>query len=199
MKRTLQLISFALLLGAAAFAQQPTLRVGAAKVDATPTQMPQGYLGVLDHIYVRAIVIDNGQTKAALVEALRSGRLGGAGLDVFEQEPPRPGDPLLALPNVVLTPHVAAGTRDALIAKMDAAFANMARVTRGEPPLHTVEKNTARGFEPSAFMTHRLYWPRRSVMKAIVLPSGEMRGWKLSATPEFCVRAVASPPAAGIL
>ena len=77
--------------------------------------------------------------QAALVAALRSGHLGGAGLDVFEEEPPRPGDPLLSLPNVVLTPHVAAGTRDALIAKMDAAFANMVRLTCGERPLHVVE------------------------------------------------------------
>ena len=76
--------------------------------------------------------------QAALVEALRSGHLAGAGLDVFEQEPPEPGDPLLAMPNVVLTPHIAAGTRDGLIAKMDAAFANMVRVTRGEAPRHVV-------------------------------------------------------------
>ncbi|MDI7274876.1 MAG: 2-hydroxyacid dehydrogenase [Anaerolineae bacterium] len=78
--------------------------------------------------------------QAALVAALQSGHLAGAGLDVFEEEPPRRTDPLLALPNVVLTPHVAAGTRDGLIAKMDAAFANMMRVARGELPLHVVEE-----------------------------------------------------------
>jgi len=76
--------------------------------------------------------------QAALVRALRDGRLAGAGLDVFEEEPPRPDDPLLSLSNVVLTPHIAAGTRDALMAKMEAAFANMLRVTRGEEPLHLV-------------------------------------------------------------
>lgn len=75
----------------------------------------------------------------ALVSALEIGHLGGAGLDVFEQEPPFQNDPLLHFPNVVLTPHVAAGTRDALITKMDAAFANMVRLTQGEPPLHVVE------------------------------------------------------------
>ncbi len=50
----------------AAFAQPP-LRVGAAKVDVTPETLPQNYLGVLDHIHSRAIVIDNGATLAALV------------------------------------------------------------------------------------------------------------------------------------
>jgi phosphoglycerate dehydrogenase-like enzyme len=74
----------------------------------------------------------------ALVEALRSGRLCGAGLDVFEKEPLAPGHPLCELPNVVITPHISAGTRDALQTKMDACFANLARVARGEAPLDLV-------------------------------------------------------------
>ncbi len=60
------------LVAGSAFAQggqAPGLKAGAAKVDITPAEsdLPKNYLGVLDHIYSRAIVIDNGQTRAALV------------------------------------------------------------------------------------------------------------------------------------
>jgi phosphoglycerate dehydrogenase-like enzyme len=75
----------------------------------------------------------------ALIEVLRNGHLHGAGLDVFEQEPPNPNDPLLTLSNVVLTPHISAGTSDALKVKMDAVFDNLRRMARGEPPLHVVD------------------------------------------------------------
>jgi phosphoglycerate dehydrogenase-like enzyme len=52
-----------------------------------------------------------------LRESLVSGHLGGAGLDVFNSEPPEPGNPLLGLPNVVLSPHVA-GTDTRSLADM---------------------------------------------------------------------------------
>jgi D-3-phosphoglycerate dehydrogenase len=53
--------------------------------------------------------------EAALVEALKSRTIAGAGLDVFEEEPPPPDHPLLRLDNVVLSPHTAALTQECAI------------------------------------------------------------------------------------
>lgn len=71
--------------------------------------------------------------EAALCAALTSGRLAGAGLDVFETEPLPPDSPLIGMENVVLTPHISAGTRDALVTKMRAIFDNLLRFHRHEP------------------------------------------------------------------
>jgi phosphoglycerate dehydrogenase-like enzyme len=74
----------------------------------------------------------------ALIEALEAGRLRGAGLDVFTPEPLPVDSPLLALPQVVLTPHIATGTRQAMVIKARAQFANVLRVLRGQAPLNLV-------------------------------------------------------------
>ena len=77
--------------------------------------------------------------EAALYQALTSGQIAGAGLDVFAVEPPGDDNPLLHLDNVVATPHIAAGTADALANKMRAAFGNMQRVAEGQPPRNLVD------------------------------------------------------------
>ena len=51
----------------------------------------------------------------ALYESLRRGHLGGAGLDVFNPEPPPLDHPILKLPNVICTPHIGAGSEEAQI------------------------------------------------------------------------------------
>lgn len=70
----------------------------------------------------------------ALVAALRDGQLGGAGLDVRAEEPPRDAAGLAGLPTVVLTPHVAGGTGPEFLEDVRALLDNVRRVRRGEPP-----------------------------------------------------------------
>jgi phosphoglycerate dehydrogenase-like enzyme len=74
----------------------------------------------------------------ALSSALRSGHLAGAGLDVYWEEPISPDDPLLALPNVIATPHIA-GVTDSSYEEIAAVVANnIDRLRRGLEPLNCV-------------------------------------------------------------
>ena len=93
-----------------------------------------------------AIVINTARgpvvDEAALVEALRDGHLGGAGLDVFEEEPKvHPG--LLALDNVVLTPHTGSATRGTRLRMAEMVCEDVERVLAGQPPLHPVNQPAA--------------------------------------------------------
>jgi phosphoglycerate dehydrogenase-like enzyme len=76
----------------------------------------------------------------ALVEALESGRLRGAGLDVYWEEPLPPGHRLWQLPNVLLTPHVSAVTRGYWRRQVNLIRENLDRYFRGEPLLNLVDK-----------------------------------------------------------
>jgi phosphoglycerate dehydrogenase-like enzyme len=73
-----------------------------------------------------------------LAECLRSGQLAAAGLDVFAVEPAGHGNPLLALPNVICTPHVAWLTRETLERSIAVARENVRRLAAGEPLLNRV-------------------------------------------------------------
>lgn len=76
--------------------------------------------------------------QTALVDALRTGRVGAAGLDVFAQEPIPDSEPMLGLDNVVLAPHIAWLTRETLARSLGVAIENCRRIRNGEAPLHQV-------------------------------------------------------------
>ncbi len=72
----------------------------------------------------------------ALIAALDSGRLGGAALDVLESEPPPKDSPLIGRPNVVLTPHTAFYSVEALEELQTKCATDIARVLSGQPPVY---------------------------------------------------------------
>lgn len=82
----------------------------------------------------RGAVIDN----QALVHALQAGQILGAGLDVFENEPLPTDHPLVGMPNVILTSHVAWYSRDSARDLQTGAALEIKRVLLGEPPLNWV-------------------------------------------------------------
>lgn len=71
--------------------------------------------------------------EAALIEALQQGRLRGAGLDVYDQEPLPPGHPLTKLDNVVLTPHIGWVTKDHFTAFASGVIENAINYIDGNP------------------------------------------------------------------
>lgn len=83
------------------------------------------------------IVVNTGRgaliDRDALVDALSSGRIAGAGLDVFHDEPIKPGDPLLGLPNTVLSPHNAGQTPEVRRDGLLLAVKNIENFLAGHP------------------------------------------------------------------
>jgi D-3-phosphoglycerate dehydrogenase len=73
-----------------------------------------------------------------LVAALKSGQVGGYGTDVLDQEPPSADHPLLKLPNVVCTPHVASRTYESVVRQATTAVKNLILAMNGEKPIAQV-------------------------------------------------------------
>ena len=97
----------------------------------------------------RFVNIGRGPTvvEAALVEALRTGHLAGAGLDVFEREP-LPAESLLwDMPNVIVSPHIGGDEAGTPRAFADAFLVNLRRYLAGEPLVNVVDKRL--GFVPA--------------------------------------------------
>jgi glyoxylate reductase len=114
------------------------LSVHAPLTDATRGRFGAAELALLPR---GAILINTARgplvDESALVDALSSRHLFGAGLDVYEREPLiHPG--LLALPNVVLLPHLGSATTETRLAMARLACEEIARFARGEPPRHPV-------------------------------------------------------------
>ena len=74
----------------------------------------------------------------ALCDALESGHLGAAALDVYDEEPPPEGSRLFAVPNLVLSPHIAGATRETAHRAADIAATEVGRYARGEKPENAV-------------------------------------------------------------
>ncbi len=105
------------------------------------TPQTRGLIGKRELVLMKpdAVLINTARgglvDEVALAEVLRTGRLGGAGIDVLAEEPPRNGNPLLAadIPNLIVTPHIAWGSREARQRVIDAIAANIRAFLDGVP------------------------------------------------------------------
>jgi len=92
--------------------------------------------------------------ETALLESLESGHLLGAGLDVFEKEPPSPDHPLLKRLDVVATPHIASATDSGKDRLWTTAISQVLQVLRGERPSHMVNPEVWDQMKPPS--AHRI-------------------------------------------
>ncbi len=80
---------------------------------------------------------------ADIVEALKTGHVGGYGTDVLDEEPPKADHPLLKLPNAIVTPHIGSRTAESVQRQAVAAVTNLIRAMHGEKPLAQVNPEVA--------------------------------------------------------
>jgi D-3-phosphoglycerate dehydrogenase / 2-oxoglutarate reductase len=118
------------------------LIAGLAWADAVSVHVPKGERPAIGEqelaaMKPSAILVNTARggivDEAALYDALKSGQLAGAGLDVFEQEPPPLGHSLFELPNVIIAPHVAGVTREAVDRMSEQTARNILSALDGEP------------------------------------------------------------------
>ncbi len=83
--------------------------------------------------------------EAAVAEGVKAGRLGGAGLDVVVDEPLKPTHPLTGVPNIILTPHIAGVTEEAMMRMAQDSAEDILRVLRGERPKFPVNREVLKG------------------------------------------------------
>ncbi len=97
-----------------------------------------------DRMKDTALVVNVGRggiiNEADLIEALRSRKIGGAGLDVCEEEPLPESSPLWDMPNVILTPHVAGWSAEGWENQGEIFRENLRRYVEGEPLMNVVDK-----------------------------------------------------------
>lgn len=86
--------------------------------------------------------------EAALIRALREGRIAAAGLDVLEEEPPAPDNPLLGMDNVIVTPHMASASDYAAVERRKLLGAELARCLSGYWPKYGLVNPTVRPKQP---------------------------------------------------
>ncbi|MCB0085712.1 MAG: hypothetical protein KDE47_32445, partial [Caldilineaceae bacterium] len=77
--------------------------------------------------------------EAALIRCMQEGHFAAAGLDVFDPEPPDPSNPLLAMKNVVTTPHIASGTDRGVYAMMHGVADQIIQILNGEKPPYLLD------------------------------------------------------------
>ncbi len=96
----------------------------------------------LSYMKPEAVVVNTARgaivDREALESALRANKIGGAGIDVLETEPPTGDEPLLAMENAVITPHIAWYSEESHIQNMELGMDELVRVLQGKRPRHIV-------------------------------------------------------------